>query len=246
LSSYKFNIVTIFPEMFSSPFKESIIKRAVERRIVEINIYDLRNFTHDRHKVTDDYPYGGGAGMMMKPEPLAKAIEELNRESKSRVILMTPQGDRLTQSRVKKMSQENRLTILCGRYEGIDERIRAHFVDDEISIGDYILTGGEIPAMVLVDAIVRLIPGVLGDEASTEEDSFSYSLLEYPQYTRPENFRGFKVPDVLLSGNHEKIRRWRRKESLKRTYNRRPDLLEKAELSDDDKKILEEIRRYEE
>ena len=246
MSSYKFNIVTIFPEMFSSPFKESIIKRAVERRIVEINIYDLRNFTHDRHKVTDDYPYGGGAGMMMKPEPLAKAIEELNRESKSRVILMTPQGDRLTQSRVKKMSQENRLTILCGRYEGIDERIRAHFVDDEISIGDYILTGGEIPAMVLVDAIVRLIPGVLGDEASTEEDSFSYSLLEYPQYTRPENFRGFKVPDVLLSGNHEKIRRWRRKESLKRTYNRRPDLLEKAELSDDDKKILEEIRRYEE
>ena len=232
--------------MFSSPFKESIIKRAVERRIVEINIYDLRNFTYDRHKVTDDYPYGGGAGMMMKPEPLAKAIEELNRESKSRVILMTPQGDRLTQSRVKKMSQENRLTILCGRYEGIDERIRAHFVDDEISIGDYILTGGEIPAMVLVDAIVRLIPGVLGDEASTEEDSFSYGLLEYPQYTRPENFRGFKVPDVLLSGNHEKIRRWRRKESLKRTYNRRPDLLEKAELSDDDKKILEEIRRYEE
>ena len=232
--------------MFSSPFKESIIKMAAERRIVEINIYDLRNFTHDRHKVTDDYPYGGGAGMMMKPEPLAKAIEELNRESKSRVILMTPQGDRLTQSRVKKMSQENRLTILCGRYEGIDERIRAHFVDDEISIGDYILTGGEIPAMVLVDAIVRLIPGVLGDEASTEEDSFSYGLLEYPQYTRPENFRGFKVPDVLLSGNHEKIRRWRRKESLKRTYNRRPDLLEKAELSDDDKKILEEIRRYEE
>jgi len=246
LSSYKFNIVTIFPEMFSSPFKESIIKRAVERGIVKINIYDLRNFTHDRHKVTDDYPYGGGAGMMMKPEPLAEAIEEINRESKSRVILMTPQGDRLTQSRVKKMSQENRLTILCGRYEGIDERIRAHFVDDEISIGDYILTGGEIPAMVLVDAIVRLIPGVLGDEASTEEDSFSYGLLEYPQYTRPENFRGFKVPDVLLSGNHEKIRRWRRKESLKRTYNRRPDLLEKAELSDDDKKILEEIRRYEE
>src|SRR3989304_3149781 len=228
--------------MFSSPFKESIIKRAVERGIVKINIYDLRNFTHDRHKVTDDYPYGGGAGMMMKPEPLAEAIEEINRESKSRVILMTPQGDRLTQSRVKKMSQENRLTILCGRYEGI----RAHFVDDEISIGDYILTGGEIPAMVLVDAIVRLIPGVLGDEASTEEDSFSYGLLEYPQYTRPENFRGFKVPDVLLSGNHEKIRRWRRKESLKRTYNRRPDLLEKAELSDDDKKILEEIRRYEE
>jgi len=246
LSSYKFNIVTIFPEMFSSPFKESIIKRAVERGIVKINIYDLRNFTHDRHKVTDDYPYGGGAGMMMKPEPLAEAIEEINRESKSRVILMTPQGDRLTQSRVKKMSQENRLTILCGRYEGIDERIRAHFVDDEISIGDYILTGGEIPAMVLVDAIVRLIPGVLGDEASTEEDSFSYGLLEYPQYTRPENFRGFKIPDVLLSGNHEKIRRWRRKESLKRTYNRRPDLLEKAELSDDDKKILEEIRRYEE
>jgi tRNA (guanine37-N1)-methyltransferase len=229
--------------MFSSPFKESIIKRAVERGIVKINIYDLRNFTHDRHKVTDDYPYGGGAGMVMKPEPLAEAIEDINKKSKSRVILMTPQGDRLTQPRAKKLSQENRITILCGRYEGIDERIREHFVDDEISIGDYILTGGEIPAMVLVDAVVRLIPGVLGDEASAEEDSFSYDLLEYPQYTRPEDFRGFKVPDVLLSGNHEKIRRWRRKESLKRTSERRTDLLDKAELTEEDKKILEEIGR---
>ncbi|MBI3585207.1 MAG: tRNA (guanosine(37)-N1)-methyltransferase TrmD [Nitrospinae bacterium] len=228
--------------MFSSPFKESIIKRAVERGIVKINIYDLRDFTHDRHKITDDYPYGGGAGMIMKPEPLAEAIEEVNRESKSRVILMTPQGDRLTQSRARELSQENRITILCGRYEGIDERIRAHFVDDEISIGDYILTGGEIPAMVLVDAIIRLIPDVLGDEASVEEDSFSNNLLEYPQYTRPENFRGFKVPEILLSGNHEKIRRWRRRESLKRTFDRRLDLLDKAELTEEDKKILEEIR----
>ena len=216
--------------MFSSPFKESIIKRAVERRIVEINIYDLRNFTHDRHKVTDDYPYGGGAGMMMKPEPLAKAIEELNRESKSRVILMTPQGDRLTQSRVKKMSQENRLTILCGRYEGIDERIRAHFVDDEISIGDYVLTGGEIPAMVIVDSITRLIPGVLEKPEATLEESFSANIsgqLEYPQYTRPEDYNAWKVPEILLSGNHEKIENWRLEKAIERTKKNRPDLLKK-------------------
>ncbi|MBI3813369.1 MAG: tRNA (guanosine(37)-N1)-methyltransferase TrmD [Nitrospinae bacterium] len=229
--------------MFLSPFNESIIKRAIEKGSVRINILDLRDFTHDRHRVTDDYPYGGGAGMIMKPEPLSEAIEKINEKAPSRVILMTPQGERLSQSKAGELSQEKRITILCGRYEGVDERIREHFVDDEISIGDYILTGGEIPAMVLIDAIVRLIPGVLGDEASAREDSFSSNLLEYPHYTRPANFRGIKVPEVLLSGDHEKIRRWRRRESLKRTLDRRPDLLEEIELSDEDREILGEIRR---
>lgn len=235
------NIVTIFPEMFLSPFNESIIKRAIEKGLAKIIVHNLRDFTCDKHKVTDDYPYGGGAGMVMKPEPLAEAIEKINEKSPSRVMLMTPQGKPFTQQKARELSQEKRVTILCGRYEGVDERIREHFVDDEVSIGDYILTGGEIPAMVLVDAVVRLIPGALGDAASTAEDSFSSHLLEYPHYTRPADFRGYKVPEVLLSGDHERIRRWRRKEALKRTLERRPDLLEGVELSDEDREILGEI-----
>lgn len=242
MGNHEFNIITIFPEIFSSPFKESIIKRAIEKEVVKINVYDLRDFTSDKHRITDDYPYGGGAGMIMKPEPLAEAIEKINKKSLSRVILMTPQGRRFTQAKASELSQENKITIVCGRYEGIDERVRTHFIDDEISIGDYILTGGEIPAMVLIDSIIRLIPGVLGDETSAEEDSFSSDLLEYPQYTRPSNFRGYMVPEVLLSGNHEKIKKWRRRESLKRTLDRRPDLLKKAVLSDEDKNIMEEIK----
>lgn len=229
--------------MFSSPFKESIIWRAIEKGIVKINIYDLRDFTHDRHRVTDDYPYGGGAGMIMKPEPLIEAIEKIKKKSPARVILMTPQGKPLTQSRARELSQEDGITIVCGRYEGVDERVRIHFVDEEISVGDYILSGGEIPAMVLVDAIIRLIPGVLGDESSSIDDSFSQNLLEYPQYTRPVFFKGYNVPEVLLSGNHEKIGEWRRMESLKRTLERRPDLLENAELTDEDKKLIEEIKK---
>lgn len=243
MRSFECNIITIFPEMFSSPFKEGIIKRAIEKGIVEIHICDLRDFTHDKHRITDDYPYGGGAGMIMIPGPLKEAIEKINEKTQSKVILMTPQGERLTQSKVRDLSLLERVTIICGRYEGVDERIRLYFVDEEISIGDYILSGGEIPAMVLVDAMVRLIPGVLGDEDSVKEDSFSSDLLEYPQYTRPEIFHGYRVPEVLLSGNHEKIRKWRRMESLKRTLERRPDLLEKAKLSHDDRIILEEIKR---
>ena len=229
--------------MFSSPFKEGIIKRAIEKGIVEIHICDLRDFTHDKHRITDDYPYGGGAGMIMIPGPLKEAIEKINEKTQSKVILMTPQGERLTQSKARELSLLNRVTIICGRYEGVDERIRLYFVDEEISIGDYILSGGEIPAMVLVDAMVRLIPGVLGDEDSVKEDSFSSDLLEYPQYTRPEIFHGYRVPEVLLSGNHEKIRKWRRMESLKRTLERRPDLLKKTILSDEDRKMLSEISR---
>ena len=229
--------------MFSSPFKEGIIKRAIEKGIVEIHICDLRDFTHDKHRITDDYPYGGGAGMIMIPGPLKEAIEKINEKTQSKVILMTPQGERLTQSKARELSLLNRVTIICGRYEGVDERIRLYFVDEEISIGDYILSGGEIPAMVLVDAMVRLIPGVLGDEDSVKEDSFSSDLLEYPQYTRPEIFHGYRVPEVLLSGNHEKIRKWKRMESLKRTLERRPDLLKKTILSDEDRKMLSEISR---
>jgi tRNA (guanine37-N1)-methyltransferase len=229
--------------MFSSPFKEGIIKRAIEKGIVEIHICDLRDFTHDKHRITDDYPYGGGAGMIMIPGPLKEAIEKINEKTQSKVILMTPQGERLTQSKARELSLLNRVTIICGRYEGVDERIRLYFVDEEISIGDYILSGGEIPAMVLVDAMVRLIPGVLGDEDSVKEDSFSSDLLEYPQYTRPEIFHGYRVPEVLLSGNHEKIRKWRRMESLKRTLERRPDLLKKTILSDEDRKMLSELMR---
>jgi len=243
LRSFECNIITIFPEMFSSPFKESIIWRAIEKGIVKINIYDLRDFTHDRHRVTDDYPYGGGVGMIMKPEPLIEAIEKIKEKSPARVILMTPQGKPLTQSRARELSQEDGITIVCGRYEGVDERVRIHFVDEEISVGDYILSGGEIPAMVLVDAIIRLIPDVLGDESSSIDDSFSQNLLEYPQYTRPVIFKGYNVPEVLLSGNHEKIREWRRMESFKRTLERRPDLLENAELTDEDKKLIEEIKK---
>jgi len=243
LSGLEINIVTIFPEMFSSPFNESIIKRAIEKGLAEIIVHNLRDFARDKHRVTDDYPYGGGAGMVMKPEPIAEAIERINEKSPSRVIMMTPQGEPFTQQKAKKLSLENRITILCGRYEGVDERIREHFVDDEVSIGDYILTGGEIPAMVLADAVVRLIPGVLGAEASAAEDSFSSHLLEYPHYTRPASFRGYEVPDILLSGDHEKISRWRKREALKRTLEKRPDMLAGIELSDEDMEILKEIKR---
>ncbi len=243
MSGLEINIVTIFPEMFSSPFNESIIKRAIEKGLAEIIVHNLRDFARDKHRVTDDYPYGGGAGMVMKPEPIAEAIERINEKSPSRVIMMTPQGEPFTQQKAKKLSLENRITILCGRYEGVDERIREHFVDDEVSIGDYILTGGEIPAMVLADAVVRLIPGVLGAEASAAEDSFSSHLLEYPHYTRPASFRGYEVPDILLSGDHEKISRWRKREALKRTLEKRPDMLAGIELSDEDMEILKEIKR---
>jgi len=238
----KFDILTLFPNMFSSPFEESILGKAVEKGLIQIRTLNIRDFTLDKHQVVDDAPYGGGQGMVMKAEPIARAIERVKSEAPSAwTIHLTPQGKPFNQRMAQELSSRSHLILLCGRYEGIDERLRELFVDEEISIGDYVLTGGELAAMVLMDAISRLLPGVLGSDRSAEEDSFFQSLLEYPQYTRPANFRGMEVPEVLLSGNHAAISRWRRMEALKRTWMRRPDLLEKASLSNEDRELLGEI-----
>jgi tRNA (guanine37-N1)-methyltransferase len=239
-----FDILTLFPEMFKGPFSESILKRARKKDIIDIKTINIRDFAEDKHHTADDAPYGGGAGMVMKAGPIYRAWEnaQAERSQSSKTILMSPQGERLNQKMVKELSEEAGLTIICGHYEGIDERIRDSIIDREISIGDYVLTGGELPAMILVDSISRLINGVLGDADSCKKDSFYNGLLEHPHYTRPREFRGFKVPDVLLSGNHQKIERWRKKESLKRTYQRRKDLLETKDLSEEEKELLEEIK----
>ncbi len=239
-----FDIMTLFPDMFSGPFTESILARANENGLLEINVIDIRDYTYDKHNVADDYPYGGGAGMVMKLEPIYRAWEDLlkQRGEDAPVILLSPQGKTLNQDMVKRLSNEKGLTLICGHYEGVDERVRQNIVTEEISIGDYVLTGGEIAAAVLVDAVARMIPGVLGDEQSKIEDSFYNGLLDYPHYTRPREFCGMEVPDVLLSGDHARIARWRRKKALCRTLLRRPDLLEKKELSSEDKKLLEEIK----
>jgi tRNA (guanine37-N1)-methyltransferase len=222
------NIISVFPGLFQSVFAESMIKRALEKGLVDIRIHDLRDFSEDKHRRVDDSPYGGGPGMVMKPEPFFKAVRAVRKEcpSKGRVILMSPQGLLLTQDKLKELSGEKNLIVLCGHYEGVDERVRAHLADEEISIGDYVLAGGEIPAMVMVDALVRLIPGVL-NVSSLEEESFADGLLEYPQFTRPREYEGMCVPEILLSGDHENIRRWRYQEALKRTLKLRPDLLQK-------------------
>lgn len=240
----RFDILTLFPEMFSSPFQESILARAIERGLIGIRTINIRDFALDKHQVVDDTPYGGGQGMVMKVEPIAGAIEWVKSEDPSAwTIYLTPQGKPFNQEAARQLSSRSHLVLLCGRYEGVDERVRKLFVDEEISIGDYVLTGGELAAMVLIDAISRLLPGVLGSDRSAEEDSFFCSLLEYPQYTRPACFRGQDVPEVLLSGNHGAISLWRRKEALRRTWMKRPDLLTKANLSDEDKKLLEEINQ---
>ena len=241
----RFDILTLFPGMFSSPLQESILAKAIEKRRIEVRTINLRDFAPDKHQVVDDAPYGGGQGMVMKVEPIVRAIEQLKAEDPSAwTIYLTPEGKRFHQEMAKQLSTRSHLILLCGRYEGVDERVRQYFVDEEISIGDYVLTGGELAAMVLLDAISRLLPGVLGSERSAEEDSFHDSLLEYPQYTRPAHFRGYDVPEVLLSGNHQAISRWRRREALRRTWLRRPDLLKKAPLSEEDKNILEEIAKH--
>jgi tRNA (guanine37-N1)-methyltransferase len=238
----RFDILTLFPEMFSSPFKESILAKAIEKGLIEVRTINIRDFALDKHRIVDDAPYGGGQGMVMKVEPIARAIEQVKSEDPSvRTIYLTPEGKPLNQEMARQLSSRSHLILLCGRYEGVDERVREFFVDEEISIGDYVLTGGELAAMVLIDAVSRLLPGVLGSDRSAEEDSFFGSLLEYPQYTRPASFRGYEVPEVLLSGNHQAISLRRRKEALRRTWMRRPDLLSKASLSEEDKKILEEI-----
>lgn len=238
----KFDILTLFPSMFDGPFSESIIKRAVNKGLLEICLHNVRDYATDRHNTTDDYPYGGGAGMIMKVEPLAACIETVQSGSQmSKVVMTTPRGRKFNQEMARDLSREKGLIIICGRYEGVDERVKDLFVDYEISLGDFVLTGGELAAMVMVDAISRNIPGVLGSEESVSCDSFSHSLLEYPQYTRPPVFRGLGVPDVLLSGNHGKISVWRRRQALKMTYMSRPDLLSSADLTEDEKSYLREL-----
>ncbi len=238
----KIDILTLFPEMFKGPFDVSIIKRAREKGLLDISVTNIRDFAHDKHRIVDDYPFGGGAGMVMKPEPVFAAVEFVRSRSgqeSAKVVLLCPQGRVFNQEMAKDLSKEPHLILICGHYEGIDERVREKLIDEEISIGDFVLTGGELPAMVIVDAVARLIPGVLGEEESYANDSFYEGLLEYPQYTRPREFAGMKVPDILLSGDHEKIRQWRRKMSLQRTLERRPDLLKIDDLSEEDRKLLE-------
>jgi len=238
----KFDILTLFPAMFDGPFSESIVKRAAEDGLIEIRLHDIRHYATDRHKTADDSPYGGGAGMVMKVDPLAACIEAVRSERPaSRVILTTPRGKRFDQAKACELAKEEALLIICGRYEGVDERVRELFVDDEISLGDFVMTGGELAAMAIVDAVSRLIPGVLGSAESAACDSFSDGLLEYPHYTRPAEFRGIRVPDVLLSGNHREIAEWRRRNSLQRTLAVRPDLLATARLSEKDRKYLQEL-----
>lgn len=239
------DILTLFPNLFSGIVSESILRRAIERELILVETINIRDFAFDKHRVVDDYPYGGGAGMVMKPEPIARAITSAKERhsGSSKVIYMSPQGKVLNQHLVRQLACEEHLIILCGHYEGIDDRVREALVDEEISIGDYVLTGGELAAAVLVDSVVRLIPGVLGSAASAEGDSFSDGLLEYPQYTRPPEFMGRTVPDILLSGDHGRIRQWRREQSLLRTLERRPELLESVELSRTDKQFLEKLRR---
>jgi tRNA (guanine37-N1)-methyltransferase len=238
------DILTLFPEMFSGPFNSSILKRAQERGLIKINLVNIRDFSTNKHRTVDDTPYGGGAGMVIRPEPVFGAIEHITalRGSRPRrVVLMCPQGRPLYHDLAVNLAREEHLVLICGHYEGVDERVRENLVTDEMSIGDYVLTGGELPAMVVVDVVARLIPGVLGESTSAEEESFSKGLLEYPHYTRPRDYRGLVVPDVLLSGHHEKIRRWRRRQSLLRTLASRPEMLERAVLSREDKEIIKKV-----
>ncbi|HEY7350956.1 MAG TPA: tRNA (guanosine(37)-N1)-methyltransferase TrmD [Ktedonobacterales bacterium] len=239
----RIDVFTLFPGMFRGPFEESILKRAQEQGLLSLALHNIRDAATDKHHIVDDYPYGGGAGMVMKAEPVFAAVEAVYQGGP--IILLTPQGRLFTQTDAQRLAQEPRLTLICGHYEGMDERIHAHLATDELSIGDYVLTGGELAAMVVIDAVSRLVPGVLGAPASAVEESHSSGLLEYPHYTRPPDFRGWPVPPILLSGNHGAIARWRRKEALRRTRARRPDVLAKAELSRFDLKLLAEIETEE-
>ncbi|MFQ5342199.1 MAG: tRNA (guanosine(37)-N1)-methyltransferase TrmD [Anaerolineae bacterium] len=236
----RFDIFTLFPEMFIGPFQESIIKRALEHDLVQIAIHDIRAYATDRHHTADDTPYGGGGGMVMKPEPVFAAVEDVLGEAigETPIVLLTPQGRRFTQPVARDLARKERLALICGHYEGVDERVRQHLATDEVSIGDYVLTGGELPAMVIVDAVTRLLSGVLGDPSAAEADSYATGLLEHPHYTRPYDFRGWTVPDTLLSGHHAEVERWRRREALRRTWERRPDLLDQADLTEDDLAFL--------
>jgi len=235
----KIDVLTLFPEMVEGVFASSIMKKASDKGKASFRVVNFREYAEGKHKVVDDYPYGGGAGMVLKPQPLFDAVDDLKKTAENpRVILMCPQGERYTQQKAEELAQEEHLIFLCGHYEGYDERVRQHLVTDEISIGDYVLTGGELGAMVVADSVVRLLPGVLGNEHSAVQDSFSSGLLEHPHYTRPADFRGLKVPDVLVSGNHKHINEWRRMESLKRTWERRPDLLGSMDLTEEEQQQI--------
>jgi len=237
----RIDILTLFPNMFNGPFDESIIKRAIDNNIVNIVFHNLRDWGLGKHKMVDDYPFGGGSGMVMKPEPLFDAMEAIiaqDSNSSAQVILLTPQGRLFNQGIAAELAKNNRLIFICGHYEGVDERVREHLATDELSIGDYVLTGGELAAMVVIDAVIRQLPGVLGSEESASDDSHTAGLLEYPQYTRPQSYRGWEVPQVLISGNHAQIAKWRREQSILRTFKRRPDLLDKANLSAQERKLV--------
>ncbi|MEK3908298.1 tRNA (guanosine(37)-N1)-methyltransferase TrmD [Oceanobacillus sp. FSL W7-1309] len=242
------DILTLFPEMFTGVFQSSILKKAAEKEKFSYNLVNFRDYTVNKHLKVDDYPYGGGAGMVLTPQPVFDAVAAVKKErqTKPRVILMCPQGESFTQRKAEELAEEEHLIFICGHYEGYDERIRENLVTDEISIGDYVLTGGELGSMVVVDSVVRLLPDVLGNQESAPEDSFSTGLLEHPHFTRPADFRGMKVPDVLLSGDHARIRDWRKEEALKRTYKRRRDLLEHYVLNETEQKVIDKLRANEE
>jgi len=237
----RFDIITIFPEMFESVFSGGVVKKALDREVVRIAVHDLRDFTADKHRQVDDRPFGGLEGMVLKPEPVFRAVEAVRQDGGSKVYLLSPQGRTLDAGLARELAAEQQVVLICGRYEGVDERVVEHLVDGEISIGDYVLSGGELAAAVVVDAVARFVPGVVGKEGSVRNDSFSGGILDYPQYTRPREFRGLKVPAVLFSGDHGKIERWRRKKALEKTARRRPDLVGADTLSPEDRALLEEI-----
>jgi tRNA (guanine37-N1)-methyltransferase len=242
----RIDILTLFPEMFQSPLDSGIFRRALEQQAVEINTHDIRSYTHDRHRTADDYPYGGGAGMVLKPEPVfeaAEAVIETSPHKPDTVILLTPQGQLFSQQVAQDLAKSNWLMLICGHYEGIDERVREHLATDEISIGDFVLSGGELAAMVVLDAVVRHVPGVLGSEVSAADDSHSTGLLEYPHYTRPPVYRGWAVPEILLSGNHGEIAMWRREQAIIRTLKRRPELIDKANLNSRERHLVDTLKR---
>ena len=242
----RIDILTLFPEMFRGPFSTGILQRATQNKLVCINIHNIRDYTHDKHHTADDYPYGGGAGMVLKPEPIFETVETIKKEGAEAlpIILLTPQGRLFSQAVAQELSRYSQLILICGHYEGVDERVRQHLVTDEISIGDYVLSGGELAAMVVADAVVRLLPGVLGSAASPLDDSHTTGLLEYPQYTRPAEFRGWSVPEVLLSGNHAQIAKWRHEQAILRTLKRRPELLDKASLSSGERRLVDNLSTH--
>lgn len=242
----RFDIFSLLPQVIQPYLEASILQRAIQNNLLEVHLHDIRAWTTDKHHITDDAPFGGGGGMVMKPEPIFTAVEDvLGSPPGCPVILLTPQGRTYNQRIAQELAAQPRIALLCGRYEGIDERVHEHLVTDEISVGDYVLTGGEIPALLIIDSVARLIPGALGDPDGAQDDSFASGLLEYPHYTRPAEFRGWRVPDILLSGNHAQIERWRREQSLLRTFQRRPDLLKKIELSKKDLQFLDKLEKLE-